>query len=75
MGTLRWKKVYVETIPIPKIPATKQRPFIQLVDRILIAKDADPEADTTQQEREIDRLVYTLYGLTGEDIAAVEDKP
>ena len=74
MGTLRWKKVYVETIPIPKIPATKQRPFIQLVDCILTAKAADSDADITEQEHEIDRLVYALYGLTGEEIAAVEDK-
>ena len=28
MGTPRWKKVYVETIPIPKISASEQRPFI-----------------------------------------------
>ncbi len=65
-----WKK-----LPIPDVSLEQQAPIVELVDRILIAKDADPEADTTQQEREIDRLVYTLYGLTGEDIAAVEDKP
>ena len=69
----RWKKVYVETIPIPKISATKQRPFIQLVDSILATKDADSDADITDQEREIDRLVYALYGLTEEEIAAVEN--
>ena len=70
----RWKKVYVETIPIPQISAGKQRPFIQLVDSILSAKDADPDADITEQEHEIDRMVYALYGLTEEEIAAVEDK-
>lgn len=31
-----------------------------------------PEADTTEQEAEIDRLVYGLYGLTEEEVAAVE---
>ncbi len=69
----RWKKVYVETIPIPKIPTTKQRPFIQLIDGILAAKDVDPDSDITEQEHEIDRLVYALYGLTKEEIAAVEN--
>ena len=73
MGTLRWKKVYVETIPIPKISTAKQRPFIRLVERILQIKASDPSADTTKPEAEIDRLVYELYGLTEEEITAVEN--
>ena len=73
MGTPRWKKVYVERIPIPKISASKQRPFVALVDRILDAKDAKPSAHTGELEAEIDRLVYSLYGLTETEIAAVED--
>jgi hypothetical protein len=36
------------------------------------AKKHDPKADTTAWEREIDRLVYELYGLTEEEIAIVE---
>ena len=74
MGTLRWKKVYVEPIPIPKISPAKQRPFIRLLDRILKAKAADPSADTAEQEAEIDRLVYGLYGLTEEEVRAVEGR-
>ncbi|MDP2896743.1 MAG: hypothetical protein Q8Q12_09315 [bacterium] len=31
-------------------------------------------ADTTEWEREIDQLVYELYGLTEDEIAIVEDK-
>ena len=72
MGTLRWKKVYVETMPIPKITAEEQRPFIDLVDRILAARDANPAADTSHLEWEIDRLVYNLYGLTEEEDTAIE---
>ena len=72
MGTLRWKKVYVETIPIPKISTAKQRPLVRLVDEILAAKAADPEADTDYLEWDIDRLVYDLYGLTEEEDTAVE---
>jgi len=44
------------------------------VDRILAAKERDPEADTAALEREIDRLVYELYGLTEEEIAIVEGR-
>jgi hypothetical protein len=41
---------------------------------LLAAKQRDPEANTTALEREIDRHVYELYGLTEEEIAIVEGK-
>ena len=72
MGVLRWKKVYVEAIPIPKLPAAEQELFTRLIDRILAAKRTDPDADTTELEAGIDHLVYKLYGLTDEEITAVE---
>ena len=73
MGTLRWKKVYLEDIPIPRLNADDQRPFVRLVDRILDAKAADPNTDTSELEEQIDWLVYDLYGLTDEETAAVAD--
>jgi len=44
---------------------------VRLVDRILEAKAADPDADTRELEEQIDRLVYDLYGLTEGERAAV----
>lgn len=44
-------------------------PRLRVVDRILSSKTADPKADTTEQEAEIDRLVYGLYGLTPGSVA------
>ena len=73
MGVTRWKRFAVETIPIPKIPAAEQRPFIRLVDSILSAKADDPVVDTGEQEAEIDRLVYELYGVQEEEIAVVKN--
>ena len=72
LGTSRWKKVYVETIPIPRIVQAEQRPFIRLVDEILEAKAADPETDMSRQETAIDELVYELYGLNEEESTAIE---
>ena len=72
MGVTRWIRTTVETIPIPKISAAEQRPFIRLVDRILTAKRTGPKADTADLEAEVDQLVYRLYGLTSEEIAAVQ---
>jgi hypothetical protein len=59
-------------LPIPKADKVKQQSVIESVDQILAAKKRDPKADTTAWEREIDRLVYELYGLTEEEIAIVE---
>ena len=72
MGLLQWKKFAVERLPVPRISATQQRPFIRLVDEILEAKAVDPDADTSHLEWEIDRLVYDLYGLTEVEDTAIE---
>ena len=71
MGTLRWKKIYVETVPLPKLSADEQKPFIQLVEKILAAKATDTETDTSDLEAEIDRLVYKLYDLNMQEIAII----
>ena len=58
-------------MPIPDITPAEQRPFIRLVDQILEAKAADPDADTSELEQSIDKLVYDLYGLTDQETAAI----
>ena len=66
------KPINVRKLYVPKVSSESQQPIITLVDRILAAKKANPLADTTAEEREIDRLVYDLYGLTEDEIAIVE---
>lgn len=74
MGLLQWQKDTVERLPVSRLAAGERGRFERLVDDILDAKERDPAADTGEQEREIDRLVYALYELTAEEIAAVEDR-
>ncbi|MCY3665199.1 MAG: hypothetical protein OXH81_06045 [Gemmatimonadetes bacterium] len=45
-----------------------------MVDHILTAKETNSSSDTSDQEAEIDRLVYALYGLTDEEVVAVEGR-
>ncbi len=66
-------------LPIKKLPTEDHVLSITLVDHILaITKDEDyfqnPEkqAKVKALEREIDQLVYKLYGLTEEEIKIVE---
>jgi len=71
-GLTQWEKFMIERLPIPRIGPAEEQPFICLVDDTLAAKAADPSADTSEQEAEIDSLVYRLYNLTGKEIIAVE---
>jgi len=68
------KAEYLKDTPIPAPTVEEQKPIIKLVERVLAAKRANPQADTSQMEKEIDRLVYRLYGLTEEEIKIVEGK-
>lgn len=60
-------------IPIPAASPEKQKAVERLVDRILAAKQRDTEADVSALEREIDQLVYALYGLTPDEIKLIEE--
>ena len=62
----------VQKLPVIVPSEEEQRPIIALVDEILSAKAADPAADITDQEKEIDCLVYDLYELTGDEKAIVK---
>ena len=64
----------VEDFPMPKATEQQKQAIISLVDKILNAKRSDPSTDTSASEREIDGLVYELYGLTEEEVKVVEGK-
>jgi type II restriction/modification system DNA methylase subunit YeeA len=71
-NTRELNKVILEQIPIKQIAEEAQKPFVEKVNQILALKKADAKADTSELEREIDFMVYELYGLTEEEIRIVE---
>ncbi len=70
-GYLEYKVQYIEKIPIKNISEKEQKPFIELVEKILEGRKNDK--DTTDLENQIDQLVYQLYGLTEEEIKIIEN--
>lgn len=58
-GYLRFKRQYVEQIPIPNASDTEKETISKLVQKCLDAKGVDCEA----WEKEIDDRVAALYGL------------
>ncbi|GAA8026392.1 class I SAM-dependent DNA methyltransferase [Helicobacter pylori] len=72
----RYKKAFIERLPIPKITPQNQELAHKITDctkQILEAKEKDPKANTQKLEKEIDALVYSLYNLTDEEIKIIEE--
>ena len=72
-GFVRFIAQYVSQIPIPKTKTADESSISKLVDKILSAKRTAPDADVSELENEIDRVVYSLYNLTPEEISIVEE--
>ncbi len=71
------QKSNFQNLPLPPITSENQPIVSQiesLVDKIITAKKENPQADTSELEKEIDELVYKLYGLTEEEIRIIEGK-
>lgn len=71
-GFFIYKVMFLKNIPIKISPIAAQQKIILFVDKILTAKQKVPDADTSALERQIDQMVYKLYGLTEEEIKIVE---
>jgi adenine-specific DNA-methyltransferase len=63
----------VSLLRIKQGTESEQKQLVALVDRIIAAKQRDADADTSALDREIDELVYDLYGLTNDERKLVED--
>ena len=77
--TMDFDDYYMGKVPIPKLGLDRQKPFIDIVNKVFaITQSEDYFQNTVKRsqvknlEREIDKLVYKLYGLTDEEIQIVE---
>ncbi len=69
---LQLDKVQFLSIPL-FMPATgTQNEIARIVDQILCVKSKQQNSDTSALEREIDKKVYDLYGLTEDEIRIIE---
>ena len=72
---IRFKSEFMKSFPVPPITAENQHLVTQIedkVDGILNTKDAAPDANVSELEKQIDQIVYSLYNLTPEEIDIVE---
>ena len=66
------KGFQIDQLPIPKAKKDQQIPIICLVKTILQCKSEDINADISDLERQINGLVYRLYGLLPGEIDLIE---
>ena len=72
---VRFKSEFMKNFPVPPIIEANQYIATEmetLVEKIIEAKQADSDADISDLENEIDKLVYELYNLTEDEIAIVK---
>lgn len=76
---IKWFGEYFDNIPVPIVSDAKQKQFIEIVDKILsftrsgdYLQNPDKQTQVKEYEKQIDHMVYELYGLTYEEIKIVE---
>lgn len=67
----QYRKSSLEEFPIPEVDKKTEKEIINLVEKIIEGKKKG--IDTRELEGEIDKIVYTLYDLTIEEINIVEN--
>jgi len=70
----------VRGLLIKKISQKQQKPFIKIVDEILVItksddylKNSKKQTNVREYEKQIDKIVYELYGLSKEEIEIIEN--
>lgn len=72
-GYFTFKTDYIQPFPVPEIiPDDTRNKIILAVDNILSTKENNLKNNTSELELAIDKHIYTLYGLSEEDINIIE---
>ncbi|MBU9722578.1 MULTISPECIES: Eco57I restriction-modification methylase domain-containing protein [Bacillaceae] len=71
-GGINFTKSMINSLPLKKLSGREEREIVKLVDEIVRMKTDDVNDDTTVHERAIDRIIYSWYGLSEDEIKIVE---
>ena len=72
-GTRELSKVFFELISVKTISEEEEKPFERIISNILDKKKENCNADITEFEAEIDKMIYKFYDLTSEEIKTIEE--
>ena len=72
--TVNISKTYLEKLPIVDFSLDNSGALKKLVGKILAIRERDMTINTSELEKQIDKMVYKLYELTDDEIAIIENK-
>jgi hypothetical protein len=67
-------KEMINKLLIPNIQHDDQKKLVHIVDKIIEAKQLNPDSDTITLECKINEIFYRLYGLSEGEIAIIEGR-
>jgi len=70
-GYFRFKPNYIKPFPMPSISGDTELLLTELVDKIMKMKQLNKRMDCSDVEKDIDKIIYSLYNLSDEDIAVI----
>jgi adenine-specific DNA-methyltransferase len=62
----------ISEVPIKYVPEDLQNPIVELVHKIILSKKQNVKADVSNEEKQLDILVYHLYNLTYDDAKIID---
>jgi len=71
-GYFRFMPHYIKSFPMPNISKSVGLKLEALVTSILSAKAMSPNTNTEELEEDLDKLIYSLYNLTSDEIDEVK---
>lgn len=71
-GRIEYRAVRVKGLPIPPASATDKSRLTKLAERATELAAADDGAGVAKVDREIDKIVYSLFDLTPDEISQIE---
>jgi hypothetical protein len=74
-GYHNYSATFILEIPIRNVPFDKQKPLIEIVDKIttLVESDKTEQSMIKAYEKKMDKLIYEIYELTSEEIKIIEE--
>lgn len=73
-GYFTFKTDYIQPFPVPdSIPTDIYESISETVGSILKMKAENIKNDTVESEKAIDKCIYSLYKLSKEDVAIIEN--
>jgi hypothetical protein len=72
-GTRELRKVFFEKIPVKPITEEAEQPYKTIIQQIMTIKKADPSADISTLDAELNKMINEYYGITPEEQVVIEE--